>query len=183
MWPALEAWQKNCNQCATNKLGCSIESIHVAKHKRTECSGGKASKEPKKARFNGSDGEVESGSDDTEFAGFNMGVWVTQDPSVTLLGICQEMSMQLEIMWQMLQVSMVQLEILWVSSNDLASQAEALCWIGSGLLVVRTQEARSRLTRLWEMKSRGHALAAMEKSQGPSGSGEKLELGPVEGLS
>jgi len=33
------------------------------------------------------------------------------------------------------------------------------------------------------MESRGCALEAMEKSQGPSGSGEKLESGPVEGLS
>jgi len=32
------------------------------------------------------------------------------------------------------------------------------------------------------MESRGHALEVMEKSQHPSGSGEKLELGPVKGL-
>jgi len=49
--------------------------------------------------------------DDTEFAGFDMGARVTQDLLVTLLGIWQEMSVQLEIMWQMLQVSMVQLDI------------------------------------------------------------------------
>jgi len=112
-----------------------------------------------------------------------MGAWVTQDLSVALLGIWQEMSMQSEIMWQMLQVSMAQLDVLRVSGNDLASQAEALCQIRSGLSVVRTQEARSRSARLWEMESRGHALEAMEKSQGTSGRGEKLELSPVKGLS
>ena len=115
----------------------------------------KARKEPKWARVEGSDGEVE-GSDNTKFPGFDMGAWVTQDLSVTLLRIWQEMSMQSEIMQQMLQVSMVQLDILWVSSNDLASQAEALCQIGSGLSVVRTQEAQSRSTRLWELESWGH---------------------------
>jgi len=81
----------------------------------------------------------------------------------------------------MLQVSMAHLDILRVGSNDLASQAEVVCWIGSGLSVVRTQEAQSRLARLWELESRGHALVAKEKSQGLSGSGEKLESGPVEG--
>ena len=112
-----------------------------------------------------------------------MGAWVTQDLLVALLGIWQEMSVHSEIMWQMLQVSMVLLDILWVGGNDLASQAEALCQIRSGLSVVRTQEARSRSTRLWELESWGHALAAKEKSQGPSGSGEKLESGPAGGLS
>ena len=88
--------------------------------------------------------------------------------------------MQSDIMWQMLQVSMAQLDILWVGSNDLLSQAEVLCWIGSGLSVVRTQEARSRSTRLRELESRGRALAVKEKSPGPSGSGEKPESGPIE---
>jgi len=90
---------------------------------------------------------------------------------------------QSDIMWQMLQVSMAQLDILWVGSNDLLSQAEVLCWIGSGLSVVRTQEARSRSTRLRELESRGRALAVKEKSQGPSGNGEKPESGPIKGLS
>jgi len=112
-----------------------------------------------------------------------MGARVTQDLSVTLLRIRQEMSVQLDIMQQMLQVSMVQLDILRVSSNNLSSQAEALCQIRSGLLVVRTQEAQLRSTRLRELESRGHALVAKEKSQGPSGSGEKLESGPIKGLS
>ena len=112
-----------------------------------------------------------------------MGVQVTQDLLVALLRIWQEMSMQLEIMWQMLQVSMAQLDILQVGGNDLSSQDEALCQIGSGLLVVRTQEAQSRSTRLRELESWGRALAAKEKSQGPSGSGEKPESGPNEGLS
>ena len=89
--------------------------------------------------------------------------------------------MQSEIMRQMLQVSMAQLDILWVSSNDLASQAEALCQIGSGLLVVRTQEAQLRSTRLWELELQGRALAAKEKLQGPSG--EKPESGPIKGPS
>ena len=44
-------------------------------------------------------------------------------------------------------------------------------------------EAQSRSTRLRELESWGHALAAKEKSQGPSGSGEKPESGPIEGLS
>jgi len=112
-----------------------------------------------------------------------MGEQVTQDLSVTLLEIWQEMSVQSEIMWKLLQVSMAQLDILWVSSNNLASQAEALCQIGSGLSVVRTQEARSRSTRLQELESWGRALAAKEKSQGPNGSGEKPESGPIKGPS
>jgi len=112
-----------------------------------------------------------------------MGAWVTQDLSVVLLRIWQEMSVQSDIMRQMLQVSMVQLDILQVGSKDLSLQVEALCQIGSGLLVVRTREARSRSTRLWELESWGRALAAKEKSQGPSGSGEKLESGPIEGPS
>ena len=183
MWLAPEARQKNCNQCAANKLGCSIGPICITKWKRAEGSGVKSRKEPKWARVEGLDGEVESGSDDTEFAGFNMGARVTQDLLVALLGIWQEMSMQLDIMWQMLQVSMVQLDILWVGSNDLSSQAKALCQIGSGLSVVRTWEAQSRLTRLQELESRGRALAAKEKSQGLSGSGEKPESGPIKGPS
>jgi len=115
--PAPEVQQKNCNQCATNKLGCSIGSIHVAKRKRAEGSGVKARKELKQAQVEGSDREVESGSDDTEFAAFDMGGWVTQDLLVTLLGIWQEMSVQSEIMWQTLQVSMAQLDILWVGGQ------------------------------------------------------------------
>ena len=79
--------------------------------------------------------------------------------------------MQLEIMWQILQVSMAQLDIPWVSSNDLVSQAKALCQIRSVLLVVRTQEARSRSTGLQELELRGHALVVTEKLQGLSGSG------------
>jgi len=114
---------------------------------------------------------------------FDMGAQVTQDLSVTLLRIWQEMSVQLDITRQMLQVSMAQLDILWVSSSDLSSQAEALCRIRSGLSVVRTREARSRSTRLWELESWGHALAVKEKSQGPSGSEEKPESGPIEGPS
>ena len=78
---------------------------------------------------------------------------------------------------------MAQLDILRVGSNDLSSQAKALCQIGSGLSVVRTQEAQLRLTRLWELELQGHALVAKEKSQGLSGSGEKPESGPIEGPS
>src|SRR5882724_614545 len=153
------------------------------KWKRAKGLGVKARKEPKWAQVEGSDGEVELGLDDTEFSGFDMGVRVTQDLSVTLLRIWQEMSVQSEIMWQMLQVSMAQLDILQVSGNDLASQAKALCQIGSGLSVVRTQEAQSRSTRLWELELWGCALVAKEKLQGLSGSGEKLESGPIEGPS
>ena len=42
---------------------------------------------------------------------------------------------------------------------------------------LRTQEASSRLTRLQELELWGRALAEKEKSQGLSGSGEKLESG------
>ena len=49
--------------------------------------------------------------------------------------------------------------------------------------MVRTWEARSRLTRLQELESQGRALAAKEKLQGPSGSGEKPESGPIKGPS
>jgi len=121
------------------------------------------------------------GSDDSDFTGFDMGAWVTQDLMVALLSIQQEMTVQLEIMWQMLQLSMVQLKFLRVGGVDLASQVEAICWVGSGQSVVRTREARLRLARVQEMELRGCALEALEQSQGPSGSGEKLELGPVEG--
>src|SRR5882724_4328339 len=124
MWPAPEARQKNCNRCAVNKLGCSIGSIHVVKQKRAKGLGAKARKEPKWAQVKGSDGEVESGLDDTIFVRFDMGVQVTQDLSVALLRIWQEMSMQLEIMRQMLQVCMAQLDILQVGGNDLSSQDE-----------------------------------------------------------
>ena len=74
--------KQNCNQCAANKLGCSIRNICVAKQKRAKGLGVKAGKEPKQARVE--DGEVESGSDDTEFARFDMGARVTQDLSVML---------------------------------------------------------------------------------------------------
>ena len=56
-----------------------------------------------------------------------------------------------------------------------------MCQIGSGVLVVRTREARLRLARVWEMESRGHSLEELERSQGPSRTGEKLELDPVKG--
>ena len=82
--------------------------------KRADGLGAKTSKEPKQARVDGLDREVESGSDYTNFAGFDMGVCVTQDLSVMLLRIWQEMSVQSEIMWQMLQVSMAQLYVLQV---------------------------------------------------------------------
>jgi len=87
MWLALEAWQKNCKQCTMNKLGCSIGSICIAKQKRAKGSGVKASKEPKRAQVEGLDREVELGSEDTNFAGFNMGAWVTQDLSVLTFSI------------------------------------------------------------------------------------------------
>ena len=76
---------------------------------------------------------------------------------------------------------MVQLEVTRVWGIDLVSQAEAVYWSRSGVSVVRTQEARLRSVRVWEMELRGHALWALERSQGPSGSGEKPELGPVKG--
>ena len=139
------------------------------KQKRAEDSGAKASKESKRAWV--------EGSDNSDFIGFNMGVQVTQDLSVMLLGIEQEMAMQLEIMWQMLQVSMGQLEVLWVRGVEFGSQVEAVCQVGSGQLVVRTQEARLRSVRVQEMELRGCALEALEQSQGPSGSREKPESG------
>src|SRR5882724_10989645 len=119
MRPAPEARQKNFNQCSVNRLGCLIGSICIMKRKKSKGSGARASKEPKRARVKGLDGEVDLGLDDTNFTGFDMGVWVTQDLSVVLLGIRQEMTMQLEIMWQMLQVSMAQLEVLGVGGVDL----------------------------------------------------------------
>ena len=84
-------------------------------------------------------------------------------------------------MWQMLQVSMAQLGVIRVRGIDLVSQAEAVCRIRSGISVVRTQEARSRSVRLWEMELRGHGLEALERSQGPSCGGKKPESVPVEG--
>jgi len=153
------------------------------KWKRAEGLGVKAGKEPKRAHIKGSDVEVDLGSESSDLVEIDLGSGVTQDLLVMLLGIWQEMSVQSEIMRQMLQVSMVQLEVLWVRGVDLASQAEAVCRVRSGQSVVRTQEARLRLMRLWEMELRGCALEAMEKSQDPSGSGEKPELGPVKGPS
>jgi len=77
---------------------------------------------------------------------------------------------------------MAQLDILWVGSNDLSSQAEALCQIGSGLSVVRTQDAWSRSTRCRSW-SRGVVFSGKGEIAGSSGSGEKPELGPIKGPS
>ena len=55
------------------------------KQKRTEGLGVKARKEPKWAQVDGLDREVELGSDDTNFIGFDMGAWVTQDLLIALL--------------------------------------------------------------------------------------------------
>ena len=77
-----------------------------------------------------------------------MGAQVTQHLTVALLGIQQEMAKQSEIMWQILQVSMVQLEVTRVGGINLESQVEAICQIRSGLVVVRTQEARLRSVRV-----------------------------------
>jgi len=115
---------------------------------------------------------VELGSEDSDFLGVDLGLRVTQDLSLTLIGIWKEMSIQLDIMQQMLQVSMAQLKVLWVRGVDLVSQAEAVCQVRSGQSVVRTQEARSRSERLQEMELRGCAIEALEQSQGLSGSGE-----------
>jgi len=60
--------------------------------KRAEGLGVKAGKERQRARVKGLDGEVESGSDDTKFAGFNMGARGDPGLSVVLLRIWQEMS-------------------------------------------------------------------------------------------
>ena len=99
------------------------------KQKRAEDLGVKAGKEPNRAQVEGSDVEVKSGMEDSEFTGFDMGAWVTQDLSAVLLGIQQEMTMQSEIMRQMVQVSIVQLKVLQVRGVDLASQA----YVGSGV--------------------------------------------------
>ena len=50
---------------------------------------------PQKAWVEGSEVEAESGSGDSEAGGVDMGAWVTQDLSVVLLGIWQEMAEQL----------------------------------------------------------------------------------------
>jgi len=82
------------------------------KWKRAEGLGVKASKELKRARIEGLDVEMELGSEDSNLVGVDLGMQVTQDLSIVILGIWQEMSMQSEIMWQMLQVSMAQLKVL-----------------------------------------------------------------------
>jgi len=51
--PAPEVWQKNCNHCSANKLGCSIGSIHVVKRQRAKDAGAKVRKEPERARVEG----------------------------------------------------------------------------------------------------------------------------------
>ena len=119
MWPAPEALQKNCNWCLANKLGCLIGSIHVVKWERAKDVGAKGMKVLKKAQVEGLEVEAKSGSGDSEAEGLNMGVWVTQDLLVALLGIRKEMAKHSEIMWQMLQVSMVQLEVMRVRGIDL----------------------------------------------------------------
>ena len=134
VWLALEAQQKNCNWCTANKLGCLIESICVVKQKRTEASGVKVSKEPKRAWVDGSDGEVDSRSDDTKFVGFDMGVQVTQDLLVALLRIHQEMSVQSEIMQQMLQspwcnwTSFGSAAMIWSHKPRHCIRSEVGCW-------------------------------------------------------
>jgi len=100
--------------------------------------GARGRREPKRAQVKGSEVEAESGSGDSEAEGLNMGAWVTQDLLVALLGIWQEIAKQSEIMWQMLQVAMAQLEVMRVGGIDLASQAEAVYQIRSGVSVVRT---------------------------------------------
>jgi len=81
MWPAPEAWQKNCNRCAVIKLGCLIGSICVVKWKRAEHSGVKAGKELKRARVEGSDVEVESGLEDSDLVGVWLTTWPISSPS------------------------------------------------------------------------------------------------------
>jgi len=60
-----------------------------------------------------------------------MGAQVTQDLSVALLRIRKEMSVQLDIMQQMLQVSMAQLDMLQVRVNDLDCRWRQ--FVGSGV--------------------------------------------------
>jgi len=81
----------------------------------------------KRVWVEGSEVEVDLGSGDNEVEGLDIGAWVTQDLSVVLLGIQQEMAKQSEIMWQMLQVSMAQLEVMRVGRIDLVSHREAMC--------------------------------------------------------
>ena len=77
----------------------------------------------KRVQVEGSEFEAELGSGDSEAEGNDMGVQVTQDLSMALLGIWQEMAEQLELMWQMLQVAMAQLEVTRVRGVNLESQA------------------------------------------------------------
>src|SRR5882724_3854388 len=97
----------------------------------------KGGKTQKRVWVEGLEVEAELGSGDSEFEGLDMGAWVTPDLLVALLGIWQELAKQLEIMQQMLQVSMVQLEVMRVGGINLVSQAEAVCWIRSGVSVMR----------------------------------------------
>jgi len=126
------------------------------KWKRAEGTGTKGERLLKKAWVKGSKVEAKSRSGDSEAEGIDMGAWVTQDLLAALLRILMEMAKQSEIMQRMLQD---------VSRIDLASQVEGVCLIGSGgVSVERTQEARLRSVRVWEMESRGHALEELERS-------------------
>jgi len=98
----------------------------MAKQKRAKGLGVKARKEPKQARVNGSDGEVELGLDNTKFSGFDMGVQVTQDLSVALLGIQRRCPCSQRLCGRCCR-SHGTLDILQVGSNNLVLQAEALC--------------------------------------------------------
>jgi len=75
--------------------------------------------------------------------------------SIVLLGVHEEVAMQLELMWKILQVSIAQLEMLCICSVDLGAHAEVICNIDQGTLVWRTQEARLKLAHARELEHRG----------------------------
>ena len=135
----------------------------------------------KKTQVKESEAEAKLGSGNSD-SWVNLGMWIMQDLLLAPLGVHKEMAILLALMHQMLQVSMMQLEVSCISSMDLGAQAEVICNIGWGTSVVRACGARLKSAHAREPEHRGRALEELEKYQGPSGTGEKLESDPIEGL-
>ena len=83
---------KELQLVCSEEAGCLIRSIHIAKWKRAEGLGVKAGEEPKRACVEGLDVEVESGLENSDLVGVDLGTWMIQDLLVMLLSIQKEMS-------------------------------------------------------------------------------------------
>jgi len=99
---SLDVWQKNCNKCSLNKLACLVGIIRVAKWTRAEDAGTEGGKSLKKTWVKESEAEAELGLGESDEG--DLGMQITQDLSLMLLGIPKEMAVQSALMCQMLHV-------------------------------------------------------------------------------